>query len=361
MQPIASGTMKSAYAEKLVRNLRNVIATNANRLRGREFIPAVRDQICIETSSVCNLDCRFCAYAKKQSAKVTMKQELFESCIEQAIAMGYRRAELTPCTGDVFMDRGLFRKLRFLEAHPEIRGYSFHTNFTVPDHDDIRELMQLGKLEELTISVYGCDAATFKAITLSTDKVFQRLLDNLEYLLRHVGQRKFGLQLSVHAARPSLRGLRTEMTRLLDAFGKAGIPVKVHKGVYNNWGGYVGADDVRGLDMKVVAPDTIYKNGACVRLMTTVQIMATGIVNGCACRDVDATLRLGDVNETPLRDIITSRNPVYMNLIDGQQRGEFPPICQNCDFYSSILHCGSGYRKNGVALESLAQFKARLA
>jgi MoaA/NifB/PqqE/SkfB family radical SAM enzyme len=353
--------MKSAYAEKLVRNLRNLVATNANRMRGREFIPAVRDEIYIETSSVCNLDCRFCAYAKKQSAKVTMKQEMFENCVGQALAMGYRRVELTPCTGDVFMDRGLFRKLRFLEAHPDIQDYSFHTNCTVPDRDDLQQLMQVDKLKELTISIYGCDADTFKAITLSTDKVFQRLLDNLDFLLRRLDQRKFALRLSVHPARPSLRGLRTEMTRLLDAFARAGVPIKIHKGVYNNWGGYIGADDVRGLDMEVVAADTIYKNGACVRLMTTIQIMATGIVNGCACRDVDATLQLGDINETPLRDIISSRNPVYMNLIDGQQRGEFPPVCHNCDFYSSILHRGSGYRRNGVALESLAEFKARLA
>jgi MoaA/NifB/PqqE/SkfB family radical SAM enzyme len=88
--------------------------------------------------------------------------------------------------------------------------------------------------------------------------------------------------------------------------------------------------------------------------------MATGVVNGCACRDADATLRLGDVNETPLRDIISSRNPIYMDLIDAQQRGDFPPVCGSCDFYSSIYHCGSGYRKNAVALETLAQFKLKL-
>ena len=352
--------MKPAYAAKLVRDLRNVIAINANRMRGREFIPAVRDTICIETSSLCNLDCRFCAYPKKQSPKVTMKQELFESCVEQAIGMGYRRVDLTPCTGDVFMDRGLFRKLQFLDAHPEIRDYGFHTNFTIPDRGDIARLLQFDKLKQLTISVYGCDPASFKAITLSTDKVFQRLVDNLEYLSGQGDLRKFELQLSVHPGRRSLRGVRTEMTRLVERFTKGGIPVKIHKGVYNNWGGYISQDDVSGLAMQVVPPTAIYKNGACVRLMTAVQIMATGIVNGCACRDVDATLRLGDINETPLHDIISSRNPIYMNLIDAQQRRDFPPVCRSCDFYSSIYHRGSGYRKNGVALESLAQFKAKL-
>jgi uncharacterized Fe-S cluster-containing radical SAM superfamily protein len=353
--------MKPAHVIKRVRNLRNVVAIKASRMLGREFIPAVRDTICIETTSLCNLDCRFCAYPKKQSPKTTMRRELFESCVAQAVDLGYRRVELTPCTGDVFMDRGLFGKLHFLEAHPQIASYSFTTNFTIPDRDDIQELMRLKKLADVCISVYGHDAASFRAITQSTDKVFRRLVDNLEFLLQKRGQWKFPLTLSVHPCRRSLRGVSNELTRLLDQFSKAGIPVKIHKGVYNNWGGYVTEQDVRGLAIDVVSPTEIYKNGACVRLMTAVQIMATGIVNGCACRDVDATLRLGDVTQTPLRDIISSRNPTYMSLIDDQQRGEFQPVCRSCDFYSSIYRQNSGYRKNAVALESLAQFKASLS
>ena len=47
-------------------------------------------------------------------------------------------------------------------------------------------------------------------------------------------------------------------------------------------------------------------------------------------------------------------------LIDAQQRGEFQPVCDSCDFYASIYHRSSVYRKNGVALVSLAQFKASL-
>lgn len=348
--------MGLVHLEKLARNLRTVLTTNANRMRGREFIPATRDTICIETSSVCNLDCRFCAYPKKQSPKVTMTQELFENCVGQAIEMGYRRADLTPCTGDVFMDRGLFRKLRFLNAHPEIQGYSFHTNLTIPDRADIQQLMGMEKLKPLTVSVYGCDSNSFKAITRSTEKVFRRLIENLQFILCDAPQ-KISL-LSVHPG--PFRGT-SEMTGVLDRFKAAGVAVKVHKGFYNNWGGHVRQADVSGLGITIVPPDAIYKNGACVRLMTSVQIMATGIVNGCACRDAEATLQLGDINKTALRDIISVRNPLYMELIDAQQDGDFPPVCQSCDFYSSIYHRGSGYRRNGTVLQSLAEFKAKLA
>ena len=122
--------MKPALILKSVRNLRNVVATNINRARDREFIPKSAISLGIETSSLCNLECRFCAYVKKQSPKVSMKDEFFRNAIAQAIEMGYRRFDLTPCTGDVFMDRGVFNKLEHMESHPDVLSYSFFTNFT---------------------------------------------------------------------------------------------------------------------------------------------------------------------------------------------------------------------------------------
>ena len=50
-------------------------------------------------------------------------------------------------------------------------------------------------------------------------------------------------------------------------------------------------------------------------------------VNGSgdgACVDVDASLTIGDLNERPLRDILSSRNALYMGLIEEQQKGNKP-------------------------------------
>jgi hypothetical protein len=258
------------------------------------------------------------------------------------------------------MDRGIFNKLGHMESNPGVLSYSFFTNFTIPKAQDVKRLFDLDKLTHLAISIYGYDAETFVAITQSTEKVYRRLVYNLETFLGAFERRKFGLHISLHPGVASLRGRSSEITRLLDRFRKAGVTVKVSKGVYNNWGGYVTNDDVHDLPIDIAGPGLIYKNGACVRLFTTVQIMATGIVNGCACRDADATLRLGDLNEAPLRDIISSRNPAYMALIEEQQQGNFRPVCQSCDMYASIYHKSSAYRKEGVDLETLAEFKTRL-
>jgi len=350
--------MKPAQVIKRVRNLRNAISININRARGREFIPNHRSSLAIETSSVCNLACRFCAYPKKTSPKVVMKDAFFKDCVRQALEMGYRKFPLTPCTGDIFMDRGIFNKFKFLDETSAVESYDFFTNFTVLKAHDIRRLLDLGKLTGLNITIYGCDAESFVAITQSTEKLYRRLVYNLETLLTEIGRRRFHLQFWVHAGVPSLRGRSSEITQLMERFREIGIPVKIKSGLYNNWGGLVTTNDVRGLPIDIAGPGLIYKKGACVELMTTVQVMATGIVNGCACRDTNATLRLGDLNEVPLRDLISSRNPRYMALIEQQQQGRFQTVCQSCDMYNSIYLNKSKYR--GTAVETLDEFKRRI-
>jgi hypothetical protein len=349
--------MKTNSVIKTVRNLRNAVSININRARGVEFIPEKVSTLSIETSSLCNLDCVFCAYGKKESPKLTMSNELFASAIKQSLELGFNDYDLPPCTGDVFMDRHLFDKLTFLDETPGVKGYGFYTNFAVPRPKDIDRLVSLKKLSGIGISVYGHDLDTFLKISRTTEANYYRLVRNLEQILDIHKRQKFQMHIAVHAGRGSLRGRKSEIIDLLDRFKKAGVSIKQSKNVYNNWGGYVTQDDVRGLPIDVVGEDAIYKNGACVRLFTTIQIMATGIVNGCACRDVDATLKLGDLTATPLRDIISTKNPAYQTLIDEQQRGDFRPVCKSCDFYASIYHKSGSYKRNNVPLQTLSQWR----
>jgi len=346
--------MSIAGFAKAVRNARNFVEINVNRKLGREFVPR-GGILCLETSSTCNLKCRFCAYEKKTSPKVSMSFETFERCVGEALEMGYRRFQLTPCTGDVFMDRGLFRKLELLERLEGVAGYEFFTNLTIPGPDQIERLAGLSKLGTLTVSVYGHDLASFRAITLSTEKVYRRLLSNLETLYGLRDRFRGRLALGFRTVRHVPRGSPSECLAALKRFRDAGFRVRRSR-VYNNWGGTVTQADVAGLDLEITPPGAMYKKGACALLFTHVQVMATGIVNGCSCRDVDATLRIGDITSTPLREIISTANPAYVQLIEEQQRGEFRPVCQACDFYKSIYHLRSSSRRSGEAMQTLAEF-----
>lgn len=332
-------------------------AIDFNRWRGREAVPLGEDLLCIEVSSTCNLNCCFCAYPKKTSPKVSMAGDFFFDTVRQALDMGFRHFQLTPCTGDVFMDRHLFDKLDFLDAEPRVAGYQFFTNFTVPDADDIARLMRLRKLSSVHVSLYGHDLASFQAVTKATEKVYRRLLQNLDTLHGLMAERRFGLEFSVKSTRGAARKARSDLMTSLDRFRRAGIKVRPSSGLYNNWGGMVTQQDLRGLDMEIKGAELVHKAGACTLLFNQVQVMATGVVNGCACRDAEASLAIGDLNDQPLAEILSPRNEAYMNLIAEQQRGEFRPVCQSCDFYKSIYRPVTGRRRRGG---SIADFKAEL-
>lgn len=339
---------------KAARNARNRVEIRWNRRRGRELIPARRDQLWIETSSLCNLACRFCAYPKKESAKTTMPHELFVDLIEQATELGFRRFAMTPCTGDVFMDRGLFRKLEFLDAHPRVTAYDFFTNLTIPKPGDVARLVRFEKLVELTISVYGHDRESFVAITDSDEKLYERLIANLEALLAELPLARTRLAIGWRST-PAGRRTRSELRSLLERFQERGIRVRRSR-VFNNWGGYVTEEDVRELGIEVTDAEATYKNGACALLFTSIQVLANGLVNGCACRDVEATLRIGDATREPLRAILSTDNPAWRRLIEEQQAGRFQEVCRACDFYRSIYHMRSDLRRSGERLQTLPEY-----
>ncbi len=351
--------MNPSVIAKAAKSALSRVEINFNRLIGRELVPLETTILNIETSSLCNLECVFCAYVKKQSPKVSMKDAFFNDCVRQAVGLGFTQFELTPCTGDVFMDRHIFNKFEFLDQHPEVEAFRFFTNFTIPNRSKVERLLTLKKLKNLTVSIYGHDLTSFIAITKSTETVYNRLIGNLKTLLENLDRKNFNLDIGIRTTNDAPRKPVSELMELLERFRERGIrPRRAH--VYNNWGGYVTQADVAGLAIDVTGAETVYKRGACAHLFTTYQIMATGIVNGCACRDVDASLRIGDLNDAPLHEVLSPDNPAYMALIEEQQRGDFRPACKSCDYYKSIYHMRTSRRKDGSEFQSIEEFKDRL-
>ena len=346
----------------LANQLRNVFLRceiALNRALNRMFIPRDRALFHVETSSACNLKCRFCAYTKKSTPTVSMSYETFVDTVRQALDLGYRRFELTPCPGDVFMDRTIMRKLEFLEQTPEVESYEFFTNLTIPKPETVARLGGLKKLRHVTVSVYGHDLDTLVAITGGTPMLYKRLIGNLDALLA-IPERAFQMAIGLRSTRKGAKGDKSELLDAVERFRSAGNEIWLSPGVYNNWGGYISQSDVEGLDMYVNSTETTYKFGACEKLFDSVQVLANGVVNACACRDVDATLAIGSVKEQPLAAIVSPDNPRYMAIIDEQQRGEFRPVCRSCDFYKSIYHHRSHYRRQGLATVSLDEFRSQL-
>jgi MoaA/NifB/PqqE/SkfB family radical SAM enzyme len=328
-----------------------------NQRLNRQFIPRYITDFNIETSGFCNLSCKFCAYSKKNVPKKIMGQELFEKIVNQAVELGFTVFELTPCTGDVFMDKDILSKLEFLDKKEGVERYSFFTNLTVPSRDKLLSLKKLKKMSGITISIYGHDKSTFCKITNSSEKLYNKLLENLNFLIEHYKEWPFNISAGFRSefdAENKNNG--SYLLKVIEKMRSIGIPINSSHGIFNNWGGYITQDDVNGLDMKILDNDFLPKRGACSRLIDSFLVTSSGIVNGCNCRDVDNQLEIGDINKNSLMEIISPNNPKYKKIIEDQQNGVFKEVCKNCDFYRSIYHQPKSFRSNNTVCMSVDDF-----
>jgi sulfatase maturation enzyme AslB (radical SAM superfamily) len=302
------------------------------------FVPDPRRKLYIETSGVCNLACRFCAYSKKQDGKVIMPIATFRQVVDQATVIGFHEFGLTPLTGEPFMDPGFMTKLGTLDERPDVSGYHFYTNFIVPDRADIASLATLTRLQYVHISLYGHDPGSFQAVTRRSHSAYLRLVRNLETLhevLRATAPHPW-IRMSWRTT-PEFDPDRAPVSRLHEIVQaiqqEFSVDVPVTR-AYNNWGGVITTDDVEDLGM-VLGPAPV-KDGPCALIFYRVIVLADGRVNACACRDVNGTLVIGNVHEAPLAWILSTRNERYAQVIGEQMANRFRPVCRTCDFYQSV-------------------------
>ncbi|MAD56940.1 MAG: hypothetical protein CMK44_00015 [Porticoccus sp.] len=305
-------------------------------------IPDPLNNINIETTSKCNLSCKFCAYDKRDLEKVpltTMSIENFDEIVNQSLNLGYKNIGLTPTTGDIFMDKGIMKKLNILELKSLLDGYYFYTNFIPINEDNIKKLFYLKKLKSFGISIYGHDEESFKLYSNGSINSYNKLIKNLNFLLNYI--KNFNLNnLKIEISQRTKRGFElgkseSELSTILKKLLSNKNIEYSQNSEFNNWGGIVKEHDIKDLDIKL--NDTNQKKiGSCSLIYSRMMIGANGLVNACACRDANFTLAIGDLNKNKLNEIINIKNKKYKDLIDRQEKNDFPDVCKSCDFYRSI-------------------------
>jgi hypothetical protein len=287
-----------------------------------------------------------------------MSNEMFFDIINRATEYGYDTFGLTPITGEVFVDRDFIEKLEFLENHEKVKNYSFFTNFTLADKNIIDWLLKARKLNELYISLYGHNFEVFSKFTGGNKKIYMKLISNLNYLLEQSKNIKFNLSfgLRTHHSFDSLKNCSSDLCDVIKYLLRTPKSKITINKTYYNWGGFITQDDVQGLDIIINDPLKYYKNGACSLIFYKNQVLADGRLNACACRDVNATLKIGDLKTQSFEEIYSAENKEYINIIRNQQEGHFNPICKNCDFYRSIYKdykIYNKYKKKPINLRKL--------
>ncbi len=312
-----------------------------NYLRKKQYIPDILEHINIESTSICNLKCKFCAYDKRDLQQVplqTMELEFFKDITGQCLDMGYKNFGLTPVTGDVFMDKNIITKLDYLETLRKLSGYYFYTNFIATTEKKILKLLEYKKLNNLGLSIYGHDEDSFIKFSMGTSSSYKILLKNLNFLYEQLKIRgnNFKIELTQRTSKNfKLENSSSDLSIILKKLlSLKNVEYDISHS-FTNWGGLVKEKDVSELNIKFQTELT-KKTGSCSLIYSRLSIGADGIVNACACRDANFSLKIGDLKNTNLKSIISYKNPEYKKLINNQEKNNFSEVCDKCDFYRSI-------------------------
>ena len=317
------------------------IIANFNKSIGRTYIPNPRNVISIEATSLCNLKCKFCAYDKRDEFShpiKTMPVLEFKEVLNKCTDENYKYIGLTPTTGDVFMDKNIFEKMDILEDDKKILGFDLYTNFIPIKTELIYKLFTYKKLIFLGLSIYGDDLESFKAFADSKDSAYLALVRNLKKLNEIVMNQKVDTPIRIgHRTRKNfdLETSNSKVSIEIKKLLKVNNTDYIHTKEFNNWGGIIKDEHVSDLNINF-NKDSSKKVGACALIFSRNQIGSNLDLNACACRDANYTLKLGNLKDSSLGELLSKKNPVYSKLIDDQNNGNFSKVCKSCDFYQSI-------------------------
>jgi MoaA/NifB/PqqE/SkfB family radical SAM enzyme len=284
----------------------------------------------IEGTNICNARCVFCAYPQMERPKATMPQELFAKVVDEYLALGRGEIDLTPIVGDPFVDKHLFERLDLLAARTDVTGFHFYSNVILMKPEAIRRLVGYDRRFTIFCSFGGFDRETYRVV-MGVDK-FEEAVANIRALIEAKAAAGSAINVQVNLRIPQ-GNMKGEFADYLMEKQSAGL-IRVD-GVdnFDNWGGKI-SDAVLAVAGLVPAPVPDHR-GPCFRLLTGPTVLADGRVNACCCRDVEATLIIGDVRARPLKDILSG--PEIKDLIARHERGDFPEACKACTRYETII------------------------
>ncbi|MGB0681883.1 MAG: radical SAM/SPASM domain-containing protein [Magnetovibrionaceae bacterium] len=288
-------------------------------------------RLALETTTLCNARCVFCAYRKAERPKTIMPLALFERIADQYAAIGGGFLGFSPLMSDPLVDPLILDRLAYLKAnHPTIKVNMFTNGIRLEKlaKEDILGLVR--DLDHLDVSLGGIDRENYK-VMFGVDK-FDSVMRGLQLLadakasLPEGSGARLRLHFRTHVkdqvlVHPTFLGLKQqgfEVAEVLDRF--------------SNWTGKVTADDIpEGASFQET--DNTNKRKACLPPKTYLSVLADGRVLGCMCMDWREASVIGDISKQGMVDIWKSDEARAFR--DSFERAEVHEICKGCSYYKA--------------------------
>jgi radical SAM protein with 4Fe4S-binding SPASM domain len=284
-------------------------------------------QVNIETTTLCNARCTFCAYPKVSRPKSVMTMDVFEKICRDFESLGGGLLGLSPMMSDPLVDPFVMDRIRLAnEKFPTIRMHMFTNLIGLSRFSDDDVLLLLRSLRHINVSIGGLEADGYAEMfgVHKFDAVYASLL-RLGTLNQQIGS-KCELILNVRTNKAAA----TEQHPRMAALRKAGYRVMGIASEFSDFGGIVTQDHVPE-GIKITKVDRSQDKVPCLIAMSYMGIDPDGAVAGCACFDGRGATTIGDVRSASLRDIWASARAKQFRF--AFKTGETPDICKTCAFY----------------------------
>ena len=280
----------------------------------------------LETTTVCNSRCCFCAYPKVRRKTEHMSMDLFKKILDDYRELGGGPLGFSPLLSDPLMDPFLLERIRIAAddkhdfwLHMFTNGIGF-SNF----HDDDMKVFSL--LDYINISMGGPDRDGYKSM-FCVDK-FDAVVKNLARLHSEISRSGSNTKISMHfrvVDRDAM--VSSELYRRCLDFG---FICNDTANEFSTFGGMVTQDDVPSGVVISRCDDHDRKEG-CLIPFTTCAVCPNGDVVMCSCFDYSGRTMAGNLSESGIADVW--KNDRYESFRTSFSRGEIPDICSGCALY----------------------------
>ena len=282
----------------------------------------------IEVTNICNASCSFCGYRFQNRKKGFIDISTFRKAIDDYCDIGGGALVLTPTVGEPLSDKDLLDKIKYARSKKEIGNIMFYSNLISLSQFNIDEFLTSG-LSCIKISTCIKDRETFKDI-YKVD-CYDQVLRNIISLCERNEQlcNPVEIKLYLRAPKPFAEVKKSSDYITISKYFKD-KDVSFLDDSYDSWGGKIKEEDLPyGNKLYNISYDITKE--PCYELFRRINILCDGNVNVCVCRDLDADLKIGNINNNNILDIW--RGKELINLREDWANGNIPNICIECERY----------------------------
>lgn len=326
----------SAQQISALRDTFSVLERTVYSYKGRDILKHMRSIIALrpimlnlETYSICNAKCVFCARRKLPQSKELMPLDIFKRICSEYKAMGGGYLGFSPLLADPLLDPLLLERIGIIrESFPTISSHLFTNGIALQKFSDDQLMEILAGLKYINISLGGLSRDSYK-IMMGVDQ-FEAVWESLLRLSR-INQKlgracKLTLHIRTHQIREAIKSPALVKLREL------GYDCSDIMNAFSSWDGLINQEDLpKGATL-------IKRNNSkckipCLIPMSYMTVMPDGRVLACGCIDAKESTRIGHLDNSTLMEIW--QGPELKALCSSFINGNLYPVCKHCGYYKN--------------------------